>query len=124
MENKIEPTQKHKTAFKKIVEDGGKKGESMIKAGYSKNTAKTPTKMTKTKGWEQLLKQYLPDKKLAEVHSKLLKHKDWRARDSGLDKGYKLKGKYTPEKVEHSGEIATIVTEAELAEYIKWRKGK
>ena len=30
---------------------------------------------------------------------------DSQAVSKGLDMGYKLKGKYTPEKIEHSGEI-------------------
>ncbi len=72
MKNRVSPTTKQKKAYKEIVENGRNLGEGMIEAGYSENTAKAPTKMTKTKGWEQLMKTNLPDKDLAKVHKQLL----------------------------------------------------
>ena len=122
-------TIKQKKAAKKTIENYGNVSKSMREVGYSKNTAKNPKVLTESNGWKELMKEYIPDKLLAEKHKELLNKKikgelDPNAVGKGLDMGYKLKGKYTPEKVEHSGEIATIVTEAELAEYIKWRKEK
>lgn len=69
----IKPTGKQKRAFKEIVENGRNLGDAMVKAGYSKNTAKAPTKMTTTKGWEALMEKNLPDKILAKIHKQLLK---------------------------------------------------
>jgi hypothetical protein len=108
-------TLKQKKAFK-LVESGRKIGEVMVKAGYSKNTAIAPTKLTKSKGWLELMEKYLPDKLLAEKHRELLEvpkkvrryikgdleseyeELDSQAISKGLDMGYKLKGKYAPEK--------------------------
>ena len=94
--------------------------KEMLKVGYSKNTSKQPGKVTKSDGWAELMDKYLPDKDLAKVHKQLLKHKDWRAKDAGLDKGYKVKGKYAPEKVEVTEKVE--VDEKELKKYKQWRK--
>lgn len=70
---------------------------------YSEATSKHPEKITKSKGWKELMEQYLPESKLASVHNRLLSKKD----DVGqphsdvkgaLDMGYKLHGLYEPEK--------------------------
>ena len=115
-------TIKQKKAFK-LVETGRNTGEIMVAAGYSPKTAKAPTKLTKSKGWEELMEQYLPDKLLASKHKELLEipkkirtfikgdltseyeELDSNAISKGLDMGYKLKGKYAAEKKEHSGKI-------------------
>lgn len=86
-------TYKQKIVASKLAENGGNIGRAMIAAGYSKATAKTPQKLTRSKGWQQLVDKFLPDAKLLKVHSELLENKDWRARDAGLDKAYRLKGK-------------------------------
>ena len=140
---KIEPTGKQKRAFKEIVDNGRNKGEAMKIAGYSENTAKAPTKMTESKGWQELMDKYLPDNDLAIRHKELLnatrlehmvfpksvkdkeiksllesvncnvrkiQHgdqanhvwfwaKDNIALKSALDLAYKLKGKYSAEKI-------------------------
>lgn len=72
MKKKIEPTEKQKRAFKEIVENGRNKGDAMVRAGYSENTAKAPTKMTNTKGWQELMEEYLPDEDLTKKHQELL----------------------------------------------------
>ena len=70
--------------------------KEMRKVGYSKSSYKKPDIVLRSKGWQELMEKYLPDEKLAQVHKYLLNHKDWRAKDAGLDKGYKIKGKYAP----------------------------
>lgn len=47
-------------------------GEMLLEAGYSESVADTPSKVTKGKSWQELMDQYLPDDKLAEVHQGLL----------------------------------------------------
>jgi len=54
-------TIKQKMAVQKIVENGGNVSRSMIEVGYSPATAKTPDKLTDSKGYQELLNEYLPD---------------------------------------------------------------
>lgn len=114
MSNRVKPTEKQKRAFKELVENGSTKKEAMIKAGYSENTAKAPTKMTDSKGWENLMAEYLPDDLLSKVHNEGLEatkgvfknnnetkkvervdeEPDFGVRHKYLDTAYKLKNKY------------------------------
>lgn len=102
----------------------------MRKVGYSAQTAKDPSKLTKSKGWKELMEEFLPDSLLAEKHKELLtvpikiKTKTRKMGDAiveetieavdafaiskGLDMAYKLKGAYEPEKKEHSGNVSFI----------------
>lgn len=98
-------TTKQKLAASKMVENirnGNKKpmGQILKEAGYSESVSKHPDRVTRSKSWQQLTEKYLPDKKLLKVHKELLENKDWRARDAGLDKAYKVKGKYVDTKVQ------------------------
>jgi len=88
--------------------------KEMRKIGYSKSSCKKPDIVLRSKGWQELMEKYLPDKKLAQVHQYLLNHKDWRAKDAGLDKGYKIKGKYAPVDV-------NIITKAKKLKSIQDR---
>ncbi|MFM9793314.1 hypothetical protein [Streptomyces turgidiscabies] len=66
-------TPRQEKAAQAFVEDGGKSASAaMRKAGFSDAYAKNPKKLTSTPTWEELLNKYLPDKKLAEVHKKIL----------------------------------------------------
>ncbi|TSA58173.1 hypothetical protein D4R42_00230 [bacterium] len=122
---KVKPKEIHKKAFDKSLENGGNISKAMKEVGYSKATSKNPKRLTETKGWKQLMDEYLPDTLLAEKHEELLKIRkktkrirkgetiketeelDTNAIKAGLDMAYKLKGHYAAErqKIEHSGEI-------------------
>lgn len=65
-------TARQKVAAKKVVENGGNVSQAMIEAGYSPNTAHTPQKLTESKGWEELMEEFLSDKELQEKHRELL----------------------------------------------------
>lgn len=65
-------TVRQKKAAEKVVENGGNVSKAMREAGYSPETAKNPKKLTKSKGWDALMEQYLDDKTLATVHKSLL----------------------------------------------------
>lgn len=65
-------TQKQKSALKKIVENHGNVSKGMVDVGYSKNTAKNPKNLTKSKGWKELVENILSDTVLIETHKKLL----------------------------------------------------
>ena len=105
----VEPTEKQKRAYNDIVVNGSNKKKAMITAGYSKNTAKAPTKMTNTRGWKELIEQHLPDSKLSKLHNSFLNKKDKKQPHSdalrALDIAYRLKNKYPAEKKEITGEI-------------------
>lgn len=67
-------TLKQKKAIKKLVENGGKSvSQAMREAGYSEATAKTPSKLTKSDGWQELMDKYMPDKLIAKTHKELFK---------------------------------------------------
>lgn len=93
-------TTKQKLAASKLQETAGNVSKAMKLAGYSDASAKDPQRLTRSKGWQELMEKYLPDKRLLKVHKGLLENKDWRARDAGLDKAYKVKGKYVDTKVQ------------------------
>jgi hypothetical protein len=66
-------TPKQKKAVKIFVENRGKSVSSaMREAGYSDASAKNPKNLTSTKAWQELLDKALPDKKLLQVHKKIL----------------------------------------------------
>ena len=47
-------------------------GKVMVAAGYSEKSAITPIQLTESKGWQELMEEYLPDKHLAEKHLEFL----------------------------------------------------
>ena len=116
MSNNTRPTKLQKDAFRKVMEEDKAVSVAMGEVGYKKKTAKNPMNLTKSKGWNELMEKYLPDKLLAEKHQELLmvpkkirhfqkgeleteyEELDSNAISKGLDMGYKLKGKYAPEK--------------------------
>ena len=88
-----------KRAFKEIVEKGRKKGAAMVSAGYSKNTAIAPTKLTESKGFQELMNEAgLTDEFLNTALYEDIKAKR-KNRKPELELAYKLKGKMT-EKIE------------------------
>lgn len=72
----VTPTHRQRETLRYFIE-GGKKSWSaaMIKAGYSEATAVVPGKVTKSRGFQQLIDEVLSDDKLTEVHDSLLKAK-------------------------------------------------
>ena len=54
---KRKPTIKHILAAKNMVENGGNKGKAMIDAGYSPATAKNPSKLTRSEGFQTLMEE-------------------------------------------------------------------
>lgn len=67
------PTPKQKKVVEKLLENRGMSvGQAMREAGYSEGSIKNPQQLTRTKTWHDLMEQYLPDRKLAQAHKKLL----------------------------------------------------
>lgn len=97
-------TKQHKVV-KKILENTGMSvSKAMAESGYPPATAKNPQQLTNSKGWKELMKEYLPDDLLAQKHQELLNKTeitgdiDTQAVSKGLDMAYKLKGSYAAEK--------------------------
>ena len=88
---------RHKIVLKELTENlrnGITMEQAQIRAGYKESYAKTG-QLKRTKSWQELLEQELPDELLLKTHKGLIGNKkDWRARDQGLDKAYKLKKRY------------------------------
>ena len=68
-------TIRQKKAFKAVLKGSTISG-AMVKAGYSATTATTTGKLTKTKGWNELMQQHIPDSSLAEAHREMLEQKE------------------------------------------------
>ena len=139
----VKPTIKQKLAFAKLAENGGNISKTMKEVGYSAQTAKTPGKLTKSIGWQQLMEKYLPDKMLAEKHRALLNKQEVIVKNNnttkeidviktgeidpysvknGLDLAYKLKGRFAPEQIELTKRKYQGLSNRELAEVISKMK--
>lgn len=93
-------TIKQKLAFKEVVKGSTISG-AMVKAGYSPTTAHRTNKLTRTKGWSELMDKHLPDSALAKRHRQLLNKNDVNtelpetmAVSKALDMAYRMKGRY------------------------------
>lgn len=93
-------TQKQQRVVKILSENPRKSvSGAMREAGYSSRSAEKPQELTGSKGWKELMAEALPDVILFQVHRGLLKNSNWRARDAGLEKAYRLKGLYAPARM-------------------------
>ncbi len=120
-------TVKQKVAFKEVV-NGSTLTAAMKKAKYSPKSAKRTNKLTATKGWGELVEDFISDKKLAKVHGEglsattyfneivgrdskgapeynLKQIPDFSVRHKYLESGYKLKGRYA----ERTGDRTLVV---------------
>jgi hypothetical protein len=68
-------TTKQVLTAKKLMENNGVVSKAMIAAGYSKETAKNPQQITRSKGWKQLTKQFLSPDILTKKHAQMLEAK-------------------------------------------------
>lgn len=89
---------KHRKVLQKMSANVGKRGRNSISqaardAGYSESYVRSG-RLQKTKTWQQLVEQELPDNELMAVNKELLHHADWRARKEGLHFAYRIKKKY------------------------------
>lgn len=104
------PTERQKRVAQILMENSGKSvSQAMKEAGY-KGT-RNPQQLTRSKGWQELMEQYLPDHLLAQTHHEGLKATrpfsshtepdkevpDYAVREKYLDLAYKVKRKVTDE---------------------------
>src|SRR3990167_2417588 len=119
MKKKVIIIPKHREVLKMMGDNGGmSRTEAMIQKNYSPSYA-DGGKIADTDSWQELMKTYLPDDLLAKRHKELLNKREvvkeysheqgeyvqrvtdqpeTNAVKAGLDMGYRLKGKYAPEK--------------------------
>ncbi len=89
---KTKPKPIHLRTLKNLVENGGNVSKAMRDAGYSKETAKNPSKLTRTRGFRQLMEQSrLTDKFLATALYEDIKNKPQR-RVQEMTLAFKLMG--------------------------------
>jgi hypothetical protein len=130
------PSLRMRKAAKILMENKGKSlSGAMRKAGYPATTAKNPQQVTKSKSWQQLMDEYLPQEFVAEKHKELFlaedvvfiprgkkilerRRPDHAARRAAIDMAHKLRGSFAPEKIELSKRKFGNMSNAELAEVI------
>ncbi len=103
-------TIKQKLVASKLVENGGNISKSMIEAGYSPATAKTPQKLTESKGWRELMEKYLPDDMVLDCHNKLIKSKNEVVSLGAVNLAYKVKGKFSENTINMGDMQITVLT--------------
>ena len=112
------PTLKQKQVFKSLVVDKSGKavGKAMRTAGYSEKTSLTPSKLTNSDGWRELMEEFLDDRLLAKTHHKLLKSKQERFQLDALNLAYKIKNRYTDHEATGLPPISIVVKQVEAPE--------
>jgi len=103
-------TLKQKKAVKNIVENRGNISKGMKDAGYTEATAKNPKNLTESKGFQELLNEYLmKDQEVFAEHKKNIKQdKDRGAKNKAIDMFYHLKGTYPKDSGEFDAGDLTI----------------
>jgi len=124
-------TIKHKTAFREVLK-GTTLTKAMKIANYAPSTVKTTGKLTRTKGWKELIEKELPDGLLAERHRELLNKREvnlirkkgdtgeeifevlnqpeTQATSKALDMAYKIKSRYPKEQGDTNVNVLLQVT--------------
>ena len=123
-----------------LVANGGKSvADAARQAGYSEAIARNPQKITKTKSWQALMEEYLPQDLIAQKHRELLdaedivfiprgnkilekKRPDNAARKGAIEMAHKLRGNFAPEKREVIKRKFQDMSNAELAAFIEKSK--
>lgn len=86
------PTIKQRKAAIEVGVNGGNISKAMRTAGYSENASKRTDKLTQTRGWAELMEEYLPDDLILKSLKEDIKKKP-QNRTSELTLASKLKGK-------------------------------
>ncbi|MEI7765655.1 MAG: hypothetical protein WCI93_03680 [bacterium] len=98
-------TIKQVRALEKMVENGGNVSQAMLEVGYSLNTAKTPQKLTESRGFIALCEELgLTDNLLVNALVEDIKTKKGN-RKAELELGFKIKGRLIQKTDITSGEL-------------------
>lgn len=85
-------TEMQKRAVMEMVGNGGTLSGAMRKAGYSENTIHTPTKLTDSDGFRELMDTYLPEDKLLRALESDIDEKP-KNRKAELELAFRLRGR-------------------------------
>ena len=55
----------------KEIKTAGYSARELKEAGYSDSVCKTPSRVTESKGWKELMEEYFPAEKIYKIHKKL-----------------------------------------------------
>ena len=113
-------TKKQRLAAENMAKNGGIASKAMRDAGYSPKTAKTPSKLTSTKGFMELMDEYgLTDELIIKSLVHDIKKKPG-GRTQELTLAVKMRGRIT-EKADHTtlGESINPFTELSVEELRK-----
>lgn len=132
---------KHRALFAEMQTNGAKITPAMIALEYSPNTVKTPGMLTRTKSWQALMAEHLPEDLVALRHSELLNKRarrniknskgevteydvddgpDTPAVVKALELAYKLRGSFAAEKqMEAKSVIYNLFYKPEVREAMK-----
>lgn len=100
-------TVRQKLAVKKIIENHGNVSKSMREVGYSTETAKVPSNLTESKGFQELMvKMGLTDELLLNALVDDIKSKPKR-RFKELELGFKVRARLNPEGTEATN-VSTV----------------
>lgn len=97
-------------------------GKAMRNAGYSKGYADNPQRLTHTVGWQELVNTLIPDDKLLKRLNRTLNNKNDFIAIKGIDVALKIKGRYTPTKVQLEDPYEDLSDEELDAMLHKWEK--
>lgn len=92
---------------------------------YSPHVARQPSKVTRTKGWKELMDTLLPDSLLAKVHheglsatqvrftpeGEQIRVEDYATREKYLKLGYEIKNKIKPDSGKNTVNVQFIVND-------------
>lgn len=94
-------TTKQRKAANNLVENGGNASKAMRDAGYSEKTARTPSKLTESKGFRELLDDEISDSYLISLLKEELELSN--NKKPYLELAFKLKGRLS-NKIEPIGD--------------------
>lgn len=110
---KKKPSLKQLKAMKLVVENGGNISKAMRDAGYSPETAKSPSKLTESLAWQDLMEKHFSDAKISKIideglkamkeNAKMVEVPDHATRHKFVETALKLKSKFPAEKHELTG---------------------
>lgn len=107
-------TQKQRDAVDKLVENRGASVSGVMReVGYDDTTAKNPKNLTDSKGFQELMDEYLPETLLITALQTDIKAKVGN-RKPEIELGFKLRGLLT-EKIDHTTKGEQLHSSPELA---------
>lgn len=113
------PTQQQKSVAEKVFQEGKSVSEAMREAGYSDAMAKNPQKLTRSKGWQDIMEQIPKIDVVDKLVKNALQNKSISGSNQAIDLIFKLAGIYAAKKMQFiipEDEMTDEELEARIAE--------